>query len=232
MKDVIVTSIEKYITDSLFLLPNDLSIYVTFDKKNAEVTEISSYLPEMVSEGSTSFKLYDSMTNDFIEQNIVGLTLTDSMYSDIYTITDYNNGIVTLSSPALRDFDEGEIFTLKLNTKNTLQVMANSISLLDRTQVYSRHLRPRLKYFDLVLGVDEDSEGIIVERFIRWLNLIFSTETYLCYDKNGNRLGSNKFYLNSGLSWTDVQPNVNNKIFLGRVGFLIYEDTCKSVSEI
>ena len=227
MADVVVTSIHKYIIDSLSLLPRDLSVYVTFDKKVTDVTTINSYVPESVASGSTTFKLYSSDTDLPIEQSIIGLTLTDELYSDSYSITNYGNGIVTLSTPLLRDLEENEKFTLSV--KNTLKVIASPISLYDRTQPHSRSLKPRLKFFDLIVGTENDSNGATMERLIRWLNLVFSKETYRCYDSDGDLIGINKFYINDVLSWTDVQPNVNNKIFLGRVGFLIYEDISSQI---
>lgn len=231
MADVIVTSLKKIVADEQLKLPSDLPVLIKWDRKDSEVINYKVKLVEDVVEGSVSFNIVDSTSLEILQGSLTGMVLMDGIYDNTYTVQNYNmtTGLITLSSPLLRDLSADETFDI--DVVNMIKIL-EAPSTPDKTKQTDRNMRVRKKPFDIIISCKDDSSLERIERFARWINRLFSNEHYRCYDADGDAIGTQIFYKVDDPSFENISKEVNNSLYLGRARFMIYEDYCYSLSQI
>ena len=229
MLDVKV-SLKKIILDSYAKYMSSTPITFKFSKKESEVTSYKVTLVESVVEGSTQFSVVDYSSSNVLDVDLVGLTLKDDSYGDNYNVIAYDKstGMITISTPLLRDFTVDETFVL--DVVNVVKIFEDA-SYIDRTAQTVRGLRVKIKPFDITISCKDD-DGQVADKIGTWLTYILSNEHYKVYDENGNSVGGQVFYIYKQPMFEDVGREVNNSLYYGRVNFKIYESYCDSLNNL
>jgi hypothetical protein len=230
LADVVVTSIRKIIEDSYAKYLSSIPITFKFDKKDAEVTTYKVKVIEDVVGGSTQFNVVDVESSTALNNNLVGLVIKDDSYNDNYIISAYDisSGLITISSPLLRDISADETF--QIDVINTVKIF-EAPSIIDKTRQHIRGLRVRVKPFDITISCKDDS-GEVADKIGNWLTYILSNEHFQCYDVDGDKIGTQVFYTHREPSFTDIGKEVNNSLYYSRVTFQIYEDYCDKLNKL
>lgn len=146
--------------------------------------------------------MVDYNSSNVLNVDLVGLTLKDDSYGDNYNVIAYDKstGMITVSTPLLRDFTVDETFVLDI--VNIVKIFEDA-SYIDRTAQTVRGLRVKIKPFDITISCKDD-DGQMADKIGTWLTYILSNEHYKVYDENGNSVGGQVFYIYKQPMFEDV----------------------------